>query len=533
MLLLQTAALEPSLGFTFAGVRTFNRSTSEASVANTAVGAVIPATAPSTPSLQVLFAIPTSAQLNGALNGNTDPGSGQALFSIDACGGQLRVANAVFDYYVKARWYNVTVMAYVNGAYSSVGAAFASVLVYLTPVVKSPTFAAASLFVFENASAGTAVGTLAAVSREGLPLAYSIASGNSLGIFALGPNPPLVPANASAGLVSLALGVNTGAYPGTSICACGSLVLNYESSTAATFSLAVTAWNVGFPSLTAQAFVAVTALNSNDRPWFVSVPLVSASETAAVINGTLSSAPPVFDEDFSWGDSLTWSILNVTGGAGSTDGMLPVLGSGAWPFAMNPTTGQLSFTSNLVFSKTAVPVVVGGYATRAYYLVRHQITDRGGLSAIADVPVAILANITAGVVGVITSFTTSSGTQPVCESLHCRRLFFVPSPLLVTRCAALNTVGGNMVKVGGDFLPLVGVTANYTSGGASAVYSVPCNVTTPAGGVPAPGMTMLCGPTPPGAGANLLWSFFGGSTAIPVSGSVSPVASCECVSCVC
>ena len=342
----QTAALEPTLGFLVGGMTTFNRSTSEASSANTAVGAVVPATAPATPSLQVLFAIPTVAQLGGASNGNTDPGSGQALFSIDACGGQLRVANdGIFDYYLKAAWYNVTVMAYVNGQYGSVGAAFASVLVYLTPVVKAPTFAAASLLVFENATAGANIGLLSAVSREGLPLAYSIASGNALGLFALGPNPPLVPAVAPAGLLSLATGVNAGAYPGTAVCACGSLIVNYESTTAASFVLAVTAWNAGYPALTAQAFVTVTARDSNDRPWFVAVPTVSASETAAaVVGGLLSSPPSVFDEDFPWGDFVTWSILSVTGGAGSADGASPALSPGAWPFSINNRTGQLAFT---------------------------------------------------------------------------------------------------------------------------------------------------------------------------------------------
>ena len=83
------------------------------------------------------------------------------------------------------------------------------------------------------------------------------------------------------------------------------------------------------------------------------------------------------------------------------------------------------------------------------------------------------------------------------------------------------------MTVGGDLLPLAPVTANYTAGGAGAVYSVPCTVTVPPGGLPTTGMTMTCGPTPPGAGKGLFWSFFYGGAAIPVSGAVSPTASCE------
>jgi hypothetical protein len=92
------------------------------------------------------------------------------------------------------------------------------------------------------------------------------------------------------------------------------------------------------------------------------------------------------------------------------------------------------------------------------------------------------------------------------------------------------TTGGEYVSLGGDFLPLgQRVYANYTAGGAGAVYSVPCDVAVPQpSGVSQPGMTMSCGPTLPGVGVNMLWSFFAGaSTAIPVSGSVAPVSSCE------
>lgn len=274
-------------------------------MANTQIGAAIVATAPSTPSLQVLYSVQNS--------GNIDPSTGKAIFGIGSCGGNLRVANDdILDYYRKTTWYNVTIRAYVTGLYGSVGAAFASMLVYLTPVVKPPTFAATSLFLFENATAGSRVGSLAAVSREGLPLVYTILSGNSLGLFAIGPNPPLVPSNASSSLLSLAAGANSGPYSGTAKCACGASVVNFESTNAASFVLLVSVYNLGYPTLSTQAFVTVTSLNSNDQPWFVSTPMLSASETAAIPGALISSPPPVYDEDFQWGDFVTWSLLNVS-----------------------------------------------------------------------------------------------------------------------------------------------------------------------------------------------------------------------------
>jgi hypothetical protein len=94
----------------------------------------------------------------------------------------------------------------------------------------------------------------------------------------------------------------------------------------------------------------------------------------------------------------------------------------------------------------------------------------------------------------------------------------------------MDTAGGETVTVAGDFLPLTQtVIANYSAGGAATVYSVGCVVAVPSSGVSQAGMSMACGPTLPGVGANLYWSFYAGAaaTAIPVSGTVSPVSSCE------
>jgi hypothetical protein len=342
---------------------------------------------------------------------------------------------------------------------SSVGASFASVLVSLTPVVKAPVFNAATLTLLENTTAGSTVGTLTAFSREGLPILFSITSGNALAIFALGPNPPLVPALAPAGLLTLAAGVNFGPYGATTQCACGALVVNFESPAAATYVLAVTAAPVGYPALTAQAFITVVATNANDRPWFTATPMVSASETAAVAGAQLSAPPTVQDEDTPWGDYLIWSIVGVTGGAGSVDGAAPTLNTSSWPFLINNRTGQLSFARSLTYSPTDVPTVVSGYATRAFYTVQHQVVDSGNLTATASVSVAILANITSGVVGVITAFTPPAG--------------------------GMDTAGDENVSLLGDFLPLSqSVYANYTAGGAAPVYSVPCSVVVPLSAVP-------------------------------------------------
>lgn len=139
--------------------------------------------------------------------------------------------------------------------------------------------------------------------------------------------------------------------------------------------------------------------------------------------------------------------VQVTGGTGSTDGLSPSLPQSAWPFAIDNRTGQLSFNRVLVYPSTAAPVVVSGYATRAYYQLTMQITDRGNLSATAQVPVAILANITAGVLGVITSFNVpvqGALLRSSCSNIMCllgrpRRQVLTPLEVTMYQSVAISS----------------------------------------------------------------------------------------------
>ena len=206
------------------GVPTFNRTLAEDSPSSTLVGMPLSALATGATALplQVLFQIPTVAALGGVDNGNTDGSTGLDMFSIDACGGQIRVRNNVFDYYVRPS-YNITVWAYVVGEAGAIGFTAGSITISLTAVNKPPVIRDAVLSVSEGALGGTRIGLgaapnngpLLAPDREGNIPVFSIVGGNTLGLFTIGPNPPLVPAGTPGGQLAVAAGVDAGAFPGT------------------------------------------------------------------------------------------------------------------------------------------------------------------------------------------------------------------------------------------------------------------------------------------------------------------------------
>ena len=498
------------LGFPFVW---FNRTTSEASPANTLIGnpiAAIPAGGTTTP-LDVLYKIPTATEL-GYDNGNVDNATGLTLFSIDTCGGQVRVRNNVFDWYVQRR-YNITVWAYVIGEAGAIGFVQGSVIINLTPVNRPPQFRDIVVTVNEGVPAGTLVGVgaapnngpLTAYDREGTPAVFSIISGNELGLFTIGPNPPLVPGTTPSGQLAVAAGVNAGLYPGTRFCGCGANVLNFEGPQKV-FTLTVRAADGRDSTLYTQGSVRIVINDTNDQPVQSDNQMRTIMDTSAQAGSSVGSPLTAFDEDV--GDTLSWSIVQTWGGPGADGGANMPIVVFPLPFSIVGATGQLILQNPPAINVGATPRVVQGYATRAAYRISVRVTDSAGASDTKNQTVLILANITSGgVQGTVTGFSAPVG--------------------------GLSTAGGETIEITGDFLPLPPaaqqVYTEYSRGPGFTVYRAPCTVRVPVSGVTEPSMSMNC-TTVPGVGSGLEFNFFyvnaaNATVSIPTSGTAQTLAS--------
>ena len=490
----------------------FNRTLSEGADANAPalLGSqplpilALPAPGTSVP-LDVLYAIPTRAELGGGDNGNVDNATGLDVFSIDTCGGMVRVRNpGVLDFFRKPVW-NITVWAYVVGEASARGFVQGNVLIYLTRVNRPPVYTDTTVYVVEGSQPFSLITpALTAFDREGVPAVFSIQTGNDLGLFSIGPEPPRIPVGTPSGQLSVAPLVNVGAYPGTQFCACTSRVLNFEA-TQSRYTLVVKVADGADASLFVTGTVTIVVNNTNDQPYQFPEQTRTVVDTSATAGAGVGAPLGALDED---GDALTWSIVSMTGGAG-VDGSpagMPVVPPGAWPFAISPTGGQLSMASTYTFNAAATPRNFNGFATRGIYRVLVRAADRLGQFDLKNHSVLVLANVTGGVTGTITDFAAPPG--------------------------GLATAGGELVTVLGDYLPTTAtrVFATYTKGApADPVFTAPCNVTRPASGVSEPDMTMVC-TTAPGAGSAMAWSFYWVNAAnvtadIPASGTTQAITS--------
>ena len=278
-------------------------------------------------------------------------------------------------------------------------------------------------------------------------------------------------------------------------CDCGDTVLNFEGAFTS-YVLTVRATDGLNPTLFTQASITIIVNNTNDAPWQPPGQLRTIMENAAVAGAAVGNPMSALDEDV--GDTQTWSITGVAGGPagdGVSVNMAPINPPAFWPLTIDPASGQISLLQSLGagFNPASPVTIVQGYATRAAYTLGVAVTDRAGARTIRNQTLLILANVTAGVAGTITGMSAPA--------------------------AGLNTAGGDVITVTGDFLPIGrALYANYSRAGGP-VYIAPCTLN---GAPPAPtyNMNMSC-IAAPGVGALLSVSFFAGAPGAPSSIAVS------------
>jgi hypothetical protein len=492
------------------GVPTFFRGVDERSPRNTVVGNQLVARAPvAYPDLSVLYQVLPNDP------GNMDP-LGDAVFSVDACGGTVKVVKAVLDVSVKPQW-NITVQAYVTGELNSIGTVTGIIVIDVRDVNDPPEMEDQEFFLSEYALGGHAFGLplVATDPDEGqAPPYFVILAGNDAGIFILGPNPPYVPSNASLGQFSLAPTVNIGSFPSTQYCTCKPKVLDFELTPRFTFI--VRAMDSIDNRLFGQATVTINVINENDPPYIPTGQIFSLDEMNAAAEGTFIGDPVVaFDDDIaSAGDYLTYAITAVYGkkGTDGSDRNMPRLNSSAaWPFAIDETSGQLSIVQALQYIATDPATLFTGILSRSGWRVAVAVTDSWNVTTTVNVTVVIIANITAAAQEPIITQFSSPGD-------------------------GINTDGTDMVYIYGDFFPyppttgvIKGVYTMPASGSSPAVtFTSSCSVFVPETGAPETGMVANCS-TSPGLGTDYTWTFrkyVGNANAsIPMAANVRAVTS--------
>ncbi len=219
----------------------------------------------------------------------------------------------------------------------------ATITINVNDINEPPTITPATFTINENSPNDTVVGTVIATDPEG-PVTFEILSGNTSSAFAI---------NLTSGQITVA----------------NSSALNYEVTP--TFNLSIRVTDNGQlgdgtpapPALTHTETIIIHLIDINEAPTVndATFSIPENSQNGAIVGTVTASDPDA-------GDSLTFSI---------TGGNSP--GSPDTPFAIHPTTGQITVSDSTQLNANTMPT----------YNLTVQVKDSGGLVDTATITINI------------------------------------------------------------------------------------------------------------------------------------------------
>jgi hypothetical protein len=280
------------------------------------------------------------------------PGTGNVdgTFGLNSTTGQLFVANPSAPSFVfnagtgTGTVYNLTARVCDAGINGPFACALANISLRVVAGSVPPSVSDAAFSLKENSPAGTVLGTVVASDEQGYALTYSIAGGNSEGLFSIG---------AATGQITVASPIPLGAD------------LDFE--TRSSYSLVVSVRNAAPTPATSTATVVVTVRDVNEAPTTPATSARTIDENSLVGTAVSGGALTASDVDTADQGRLTFSLLTP--------------GS---PFALHPVSGVLTVASATI-----------DFEAQASYTLSYRVVDsgwesgRGNLTADGSIVVTV------------------------------------------------------------------------------------------------------------------------------------------------